>query len=74
MSSEFWNLQKRINPDNWNDMYKTEGRSPKDFRNCQYMLQIFKGLRDVNVNPRKVLKKQSNFKSDSGEIKKENPK
>ena len=55
-------------------MYKTEGRSPKDFRNCQYMLQIFKSLRDVNVNPRKVLKKQSNFKSDSGEIKKENPK
>ena len=57
MSSEFWNLQKRINPDNWIDMYKTEARSPKGFRNCQYMLQLFKNLRDVNVNPRKVLKK-----------------
>ena len=74
MSSEFWNLQKRINPDNWIDMDKTEARSPKGFRNCQYMLQLFKNLRDVNVNPRKVLKKTSNFKSDLGEIKKGNPK
>ena len=56
MSSEFLNLQKKINPDNWIHMYKTEGRSPKGFRNCQHMLQLFKILRDVNVNPRKVLK------------------
>ena len=55
-------------------MYKTEARSPKCFRNCQYMLQLFKNLRDVNVNPRKVLQKQSNFKSNLGKIKKGNPK
>ena len=32
-SSEFWNLAKRINSDNLIYKYKTEGISPKDFRN-----------------------------------------
>ena len=31
-SSEFRNLEKRITPDNLIHKYKTEGRSPKDFR------------------------------------------
>ena len=29
-SSEFWDLEKRINPDNLIYKYKTEGRSPKE--------------------------------------------
>ena len=33
--SEFWNLEKRIDPDNLICKYKTEGRSLKDFRNYQ---------------------------------------
>ena len=33
---------------------------------------MFKNLRDGNVNPREVLKDQINFKSDLGEIRKEN--
>ena len=32
-SSEFKNLEKRINPDNLIYKYKTEGISPKGFRN-----------------------------------------
>ena len=32
-SSEFMNLEKRINPDNLIYMCKAEGISPKDFRN-----------------------------------------
>ena len=34
-SSDVWNLEKRTNSDNIIDKYKTEGRSPKDFRNYQ---------------------------------------
>ena len=52
--------------------YKTEGKSPKDFRNYQNLIELFKSLRDGNVNPREVLKNQTNFKSDLGEINQEN--
>ena len=50
------------------DNYKTEWRNPKD------SIDLFINLRDANVNPREVLKNQIDFKSDLGEIKKENPK
>ena len=53
--------------------YKTEERSPKDFRNYQNLIKLFKDLRDSNVSPREVLKIQNNFKSDLGKIKKANP-
>ena len=55
--------------------YKTEERSPKDFRNYQNLIKIFKVLRDgnVNVSPREVLKIQNNLKSDLGKRKKANP-
>ena len=33
--SDFWNLEKRTNSDNMIYKYKSEGRSPKDFRNYQ---------------------------------------
>ena len=54
--------------------YKTEGRSPKDFSGYQYLIDLFKNLRDCDVNQKEVLKKQFNFKSDLGKIKKGNQK
>ena len=52
--------------------YKTEGRSPKDFRNYQNPIEIFNNLRDGNVKTRGVLKNQNNFKSDLGKTRKRN--
>ena len=59
-SSEFFNLEKRVNPDHLIYKYKTERRSTKDLRNYQNLIDLFKGLRD-----------QINFTSDPSEIKKE---
>ena len=73
-SSEFRSLEKRINPDNLIYEYKIERRSPKDFRNYQNPIELFKELRDGNINPEEVLKDQVNFKSDLDEIKKGNRK
>ena len=50
------------NPDNFIYKYKTEGISPKDFRNYQNPIELFKDLRDGNINPKKVLKEQIYFK------------
>ena len=47
-SSEFWNLEMLINPDNLIYKYKTEARSPNDFRNYQNLIKLFKNLRDNN--------------------------
>ena len=71
-SFEFRNLEKRINPDNLIYKYKTEGRSPKDFRNYQNLADLFKNLRDDNINPQEVLKNQNNLNSSLGKIKKGN--
>ena len=60
-SSEF---RKIISPDNFIYKYKTEGIYPKDFRNDQDLIKLFKDLRDGNINPKEVLKDQINFKSD----------
>ena len=68
------NLEKRINPDNLIYKYKTEGITPKKFRNYQDPIKSFKDLRDGNINPKEVLKYQINFKSDIGKLKKGNPK
>ena len=38
------------------------------------MVELFKTLRDGNVNPRKVLKNQNNFKPDLDKIRKRYPK
>ena len=54
--------------------YKTEPISPKDFENYQNPKELFKDLRDGNINPKEVLKDQIDFKSDLGEIKKGNKK
>ena len=53
--------------------YKTEGKSLKGFRNYQTPIKLFKDLRDGNVNPKKVLKNQINFKSDLNKTRKGNP-
>ena len=53
--------------------YKTGGRSRKDFESYQNLRELFKTLRDSNVNQREFLKDKINFKSDLGKIRKENP-
>ena len=71
-SFEFKDLEKRINPDNLIHKYKTEGISPKDFRNSQSLIELFKDLRDGNTDPKEALKDQINSKSGLGEINKGN--
>ena len=61
-SSEFRNLEKRSNPDDLIQKHKT------DFRNYQNPIELFKDLRDGNINPKEVLRDQINFKSDLSEI------
>ena len=51
-------------------MYKAEERSLEIFRNYQNLIELFKDLRDGNVNPKEVLKDQIDFKADLNEIKK----
>ena len=53
--------------------YKTGVRSRKDFESYQNLRELFKNLRDSNVNSREFLKDKINFKSDLGKIRKENP-
>ena len=59
--SEFYNLEKLINADNLIYKYKTEGRSPKDFSVYQNLIDLFKNLRDGNINPTEVLSNQVNL-------------
>ena len=56
ISSEFKNLEKIINSHNLIYKYKTEGISPNNFRNYQNPIELFKDLRDGNINPKEVLK------------------
>ena len=42
----------------------------KNFRNYKNLIELFNILRDINVNPKEVLKNQNNFKSDLGRNKK----
>ena len=51
-SFEFRYLKKIINPVNLIYKYKTEGRSPRDFRNYQNSIKLFIKLRNSDVNPR----------------------
>ena len=50
--------------------HKTEGKSWKDFSRYQNPIDIFINLRDGNINPREVLKNQTDFKSDLKKSKK----
>ena len=73
MSSNFYNLGRRMNFDSLMHKYKTEEICQRDLRNYQNPIRLFKDLRDDKVNTKKVLKNQINFKSDLNEIRKENP-
>ena len=64
ISYKFDNLDKKINANKLIYEFKTKGRSPKDFRDYQNLIELFKNLRDGNVNPKEVLKNQMKFKSD----------
>ena len=55
-SSEFYNLEIRINSDNLVYKYKTEGRSLKNVNVYQNPIDFFKNLRYGNINPKEVLK------------------
>ena len=50
-SSKLMNLEKN-NPDNSIYKYKTEGISAKIFRKYQNAIELFKDLRDGNINPK----------------------
>ena len=51
-------------------MVTKEVRNPKDFKNYQNSINLFKNLKDGNIYRKEVLKDQINLKSDPGEIKK----
>ena len=44
-SPGFIDLEKRFNPDNLIYKYKNERISPKGFRNCECLIELFKDLR-----------------------------
>ena len=67
---EFQNLKNKISPNNLAYKYKTRGRSPKYFSDYQNLTDLFRHLRDGDVNGREKFKNQIDFKSDLGEIKK----
>ena len=60
-SSEFWKLEKRIDPDNL--IYKYKKKSNR----------LQKLSKSDRLNPTEVLRNQNNFISDLGEIRKRNP-
>ena len=74
ISSEFKNLEKNINLDNLICKYKTEKISSREFRDYQNPIKLSKDLTNGNINPKEVLKDQTNFESDLGKIKKGNKK
>ena len=53
--------------------YNTKRRSLKDFRDYRNSIEIFKNMRDGNINPKEVLKNLINFKLNLGRIRKGNP-
>ena len=53
--------------------YKTKGKSFKDFRSYQNLIELFKKLRDSNINPKEVFKNQISFKPNLGEMQKRIP-
>ena len=51
----FNELEKKINLDNLIYNYKSEERSPEDFINYHNPIDLFKNLRDGNINSNEVL-------------------
>ena len=50
--------KKELNIDNliYKYKYKPEGINPNNFRNHQNTIELFKNLRDGNINPKELLK------------------
>ena len=55
---EFNNLNDKINSNELTYQFKTEGRSLKDSRDYQNPTELFKNLKDGNVNSKEVLKSE----------------
>ena len=51
----FNELEKKINLDNLIYNYKSEEKSPEDFINYHNPIDLFKNLRDGNINSNEVL-------------------
>ena len=68
-ASKFVGKKYKIDPNKLIFDFKTEGKIPKDFRNYQMPLKLFKSLRDGDVEPKEILRNQVKFKSDLSEIK-----
>ena len=49
-------IDSEKNHDNLAHVYKSEGKSPKDFRNYRNPIELFKDLRDGNIKPKKYQK------------------
>ena len=65
-------LNLRIQKKNLDDLiqkHKAEGKSPKVFSVYQNPIDLFKNLKDSNMNPKEVLKNQITFESNLSEIK-----
>ena len=58
-SSEFKDLAEKLNPDNLIYRYKNEATSAKDFRNYRNAIELFKDLRDGNINQKKSIKRST---------------
>ena len=61
-SSKFYKIEKRINPSHFIFNYKTEERSLGDFSVYQNPIDLFKNLRDGNINTKEVLKNKTKLK------------
>ena len=55
---EFNNLNDKVNSNELTYQFKTEGRSLKDSRDYQNPTELFKNLKDGNVNSKEVLKSE----------------
>ena len=64
---EFHDLNNSIYANNLICEYKPERRSSKHFRHYQNLIELFRSLRNGDVNPKEILKNQMNFKSYLGE-------
>ena len=68
-ASEFVGIKDRIDHNKLIYNFKTEEESPKDCKNYELLLELFKNLRNGETNPKKVLGNQVKFKSDLAKIK-----
>ena len=68
------NLKDKTDPNEFVYNCKTEGNSPKGFREYRKPLELFENLRDGDVNSRELLNNQINCNSDLNEKKRKSKK